>query len=157
MVKQDSIVRITQVLDALGLPRSSWYRPSMPASERKRPGPAARPIPEPIVRLVIYVAKLYPWYGYKKIAVICRRAPFFLRGSDHSKRSQHGCLKEKIFVATETIVFDFELFIGDRCGFIGNIARLRRFGSGKRTVDEPTRQQPHRTLHLQFQPGILCS
>lgn len=74
MVQEDSIVRITQVLEALGLPRSSWYRPSVPASERKRPGPAARPIPEPIVRVVIYMAELYPWYGYKKIAVICRRA-----------------------------------------------------------------------------------
>ena len=64
--------------------------------------------------------------------------------------------KKKFFVATEILVFDFELFIGDRCGFLGNIARWHRFGSGKRTVDEPTRQQRHRTLHLQFQPGILC-
>ena len=65
MVEQDSIVRITQILDALGLPRSSWYRPWVPASLRKRPGPVARPIPEPLVRLVITMAELYPWYGYK--------------------------------------------------------------------------------------------
>ncbi len=76
MLKQDSSVRISEVLDALGLPRSSWYRPSVPTSERKRPGPAARPIPESIVRRVIYMAEVYPWYGYKKIAVICRRAGY---------------------------------------------------------------------------------
>ena len=41
---------------------------------KKRPGPVREPIPPEIERIVIYYAKLYPWYGYKKIAVICRRA-----------------------------------------------------------------------------------
>jgi hypothetical protein len=76
MVNQDSIVRLTGILDALNIAHSSWYRKSIPASERKRPGPAAKPIPEHIVRVVILIAKLYPWYGYKKIAVICRRAGY---------------------------------------------------------------------------------
>ncbi len=74
MVNRDSIVRITGVLDALSIAHSSWYRKLVPSSERKRPGPAAKPISEHIVRAVIQTAEMYPWYGYKKIAVICRRA-----------------------------------------------------------------------------------
>jgi len=74
MANQSAIVRITCILNALGIARSSWYRKFIPASERKRPGPVRKPIPPEIERIVIYYAKLYPWYGYKKIAVICRRA-----------------------------------------------------------------------------------
>ena len=60
MVNQDSIVRITSVLDVLSIPHSSWYRESVAASERKRPGPAAKPIQEQIVRVVIHAAESYP-------------------------------------------------------------------------------------------------
>lgn len=74
MAKQNAIVRITSILDALGIAHSSWYRKIMPDSQGKRPGPARKPIPAEIERIVICYAKLYPWYGYKKIAVICRRA-----------------------------------------------------------------------------------
>ncbi len=74
MANQNTIVRITGILNALGIANSSWYRRFVPASERKRPGPARKPIPAEIERIVVYYAKLYPWYGYKKIAVICRRA-----------------------------------------------------------------------------------
>jgi len=74
MAKQSAIVRITGILNALDIARSSWYRKFIPASERKHPGPVRKPIPPEIERIVIYYAKLYPWYGYKKIAVICRRA-----------------------------------------------------------------------------------
>ena len=35
--------RCTEVLGHLGIATSSWYRPESP--ERKRPGPAPRPIP----------------------------------------------------------------------------------------------------------------
>ena len=74
MVNGDSIVRITGILDALNIAHSSWYHKPLPPSERKHPGPAAKPLDEQIVRIVIQTAELYPWYGYKKIAVICRRA-----------------------------------------------------------------------------------
>ena len=67
-------MRITGILDALIIAHSSWYHKPLPPSQRKRPGPAAKPIDEQIVRVVIQIAELYPWYGYKKIAVICRRA-----------------------------------------------------------------------------------
>jgi len=73
MADQNAIVRITCILDALDIARSSWYRKFVPALERKRPGPVRKSVPPEIERIVICYAKLYPWYGYKKIAVICRR------------------------------------------------------------------------------------
>jgi len=96
MVNQDSIVRITSVLDALNIAHSSWYRKPLPPSERKRPGPAAKPIPEHIVRVVIHTAELYPWYGYKKVAVICRRAGYKVKNR-HAYRvmDEYGLLHRR--------------------------------------------------------------
>ncbi len=34
-------------------------------------------------------------------------------------------MPQKIFVATEILVFDFELFIGGRCDLLGNGQRVR--------------------------------
>jgi putative transposase len=64
--------RCTEVLRHLGIVASSWYRPE--SAERKRPGPAPKPIPQEIVDAVITMATDNPWYGYKRIAVMCRRA-----------------------------------------------------------------------------------
>jgi len=102
MIAPDSMVRITHVLDALGLPHSSWYRPLVPACERKRPGPATQAIPEHLVRVVIYMAELYPWYGYKKIAVICRRAGYKVKNR-HAYRvmDEHGLLHRRRCSAAE--------------------------------------------------------
>jgi putative transposase len=96
MVHQESMVRITGVLDALSIARSSWYRKPPHLSERKRPGPAAKPLDEQIVRIVILTAELYPWYGYKKIAVICRRAGHKVKNR-HAYRvmSEHGLLHKR--------------------------------------------------------------
>jgi len=96
MVGKDSVVRITGVLDALSIAHSSWYRKSIPASERKRPGPARKPIAEQIVRVVVDTATLYPWYGYKKIAVICRRAGYKVKNR-HAWRvmAEHGLLQKR--------------------------------------------------------------
>jgi putative transposase len=66
-------VRITAVLDALGIACSCWYYQAIPKSEQKRPGPAPKPIPNDIVEVVRQNSESYPWYGYQKIAVICRR------------------------------------------------------------------------------------
>lgn len=65
--------RITGVLSALSIPASSWYRQPIPEAERRRPGPQAKPIPEEIVRAVLSMATENPWYGYQRIAVMCRR------------------------------------------------------------------------------------
>ena len=51
MANQNTIVRITGILNALGIANSSWYRKFVPASERKRPGPARKPIRPEIERL----------------------------------------------------------------------------------------------------------
>jgi putative transposase len=64
--------RCTEVLRHLGIATSSWYRPI--SAERKRPGPAPKPIPQEIVDAVLTMATDNPWYGYKRIAVMCRRA-----------------------------------------------------------------------------------
>jgi putative transposase len=66
--------RHTQVLKLLGIAVSSWYRPSLDESSRKRPGPPAKPIPDEVVQAVVTMATNNPWYGYKRIAVMCRRA-----------------------------------------------------------------------------------
>ena len=65
--------RLTRVLSALGLAASSWYSRSKPPEERKRPGPAPKPVPPEVEAWVLEAARTYPWWGYKKIAVICRR------------------------------------------------------------------------------------
>lgn len=96
MMVADATARFTRVLDALGVPRSSWYRPLVPATQRRRPGPAPRPIPESVVRVVLCMAKRYPWYGYKKIAVICRRAGYQVKNR-HAYRimNEHGLLHRR--------------------------------------------------------------
>jgi putative transposase len=67
-------VRLTGVLDALGVARSSWYRRPVPEDQRKPSGPAPKPIPDEVVQWVLDMALANPWYGYKKIAIMCRRA-----------------------------------------------------------------------------------
>ena len=74
MTKETEGSRLTRVLQALGVAASSWYcRPVDPKS-RKKPGPAPKPVPLDVVRWVVEMARRNPWYGYKKIAVMCRRA-----------------------------------------------------------------------------------
>jgi transposase InsO family protein len=70
----DGKLRRTRLLSALGIATSSWYRPSKPAEARRRPGPAPQPIVEAIRQAALAMALANPWYGYKRIAVMCRRA-----------------------------------------------------------------------------------
>jgi transposase InsO family protein len=65
--------RITEVLKALGVATSSWYRKPIPADQRRRPGPKPKPIPEAAEKAVVGMATENPWYGYQRIAVMCRR------------------------------------------------------------------------------------
>jgi transposase InsO family protein len=71
---QASRPRLMGLLDALGVARSSWYRTPVPEEQRKAPGPAPRSVPDEVVRWVLAMATANPWYGYKKIAILCRRA-----------------------------------------------------------------------------------
>ena len=73
MVATTPRIRLTGVLAALDVAVSSWYRKAVPEDQRRRPGPAPKPIPEPIVQAVVKMSQDNPWYGYKRIAVMCRR------------------------------------------------------------------------------------
>jgi transposase InsO family protein len=70
-VGEGRAVRLGGLLDALGVPRSSWYRQAVPAEQRKPPGPAPKPIPDDVIHWVVRMAVDNPWYGYKRIAVMC--------------------------------------------------------------------------------------
>jgi putative transposase len=67
-------LRRTRVLQALGVAPSSWYRRPVPVEQRRRPGPARRAIAEEVRQPILAMAVTNPWYGYKRIAVMCRRA-----------------------------------------------------------------------------------
>ncbi len=64
--------RRTQVLRYVGIATSSWYR--LPSEQPKRPGPKPQAVPAEVVTAVVAMATTNPWYGYKRIAVMCRRA-----------------------------------------------------------------------------------
>src|SRR6266705_3328177 len=67
-------LRRTRLLDALSIAASSWYRQPVAADQRRPPGPAPQPIAETVRQAVVTMALANPWYGYKRIAVMCRRA-----------------------------------------------------------------------------------
>jgi transposase InsO family protein len=73
MTSETQGARITRVLDALDVATSSWYRQPVPEDQRRRPGPKPSPIPPEIVEAVVNMATDNPWYGYQRIAVMCRR------------------------------------------------------------------------------------
>lgn len=73
MTLETAGVRLTGVLRALGIATSSWYRRPIPEDRRRRPGPPPRPIPQEVIDAVVKMATENPWYGYQRIAVMCRR------------------------------------------------------------------------------------
>jgi transposase InsO family protein len=66
------LARLHPVLTALGVPRSSWYRRRDEAG--RKPGPVPRPVAPELVQAIESTAGRYPWWGYKRIAVVLRRA-----------------------------------------------------------------------------------
>lgn len=96
----DSSARMTRVLPLLGIAPSSWYR--APVTEKKRPGPKPTPIPEEIVQAVVTMATENPWYGYKRIAVMCRRAGHAVNDRQaYTVMRDHGLLQRKKTRAAE--------------------------------------------------------
>ena len=65
--------RLTRVLRGLDVSASRWYAKSIPPGEQRRRGPRPKPVPRHIDDWVVKMAKTNPWYGYKRIAVMCRR------------------------------------------------------------------------------------
>jgi len=64
--------RLKTVLKELGIRQSTWYRKKVAESERRRPGPDRVEVPDTIAQLVKQTAQDNPWYGYHKIAIMCR-------------------------------------------------------------------------------------
>jgi transposase InsO family protein len=86
----DARLRRTRVLAELGVATSSWYRRAVPPEQRRRPGPAPQPIAEAVRQAVVAMATPNPWYGYKRIAVMCRRA-----GQGVTNKQAYRVMKEE--------------------------------------------------------------
>ena len=87
--------RQTQVLRLVGVASSSWHRPPR-EGERKRPGPARRMIAGEVVQAVVTMATTNPWYGYKRIAVMCRRALSAVKDREaYVVMKDHGLLQKR--------------------------------------------------------------
>ena len=78
--------RLKPLLRALGVASSTWYHQSAP--EPKRPGPAPKPLDEALKATVVDFAGKYPWWGYKRLAIVLRRA-----GHVVSKKFVHAVFK----------------------------------------------------------------
>ena len=66
--------RLTRVLRALDVVQSRWYVVPVAPEQRRRRGPKPRAVPPQVYAWVKEMAEKNPWYGYKRIAVMCRRA-----------------------------------------------------------------------------------
>ena len=82
--------RLTGVLRQLDAAASSWYHQPVSAERRKRPGPAPRPLAPEKTQAIERMATTNPWYGYQRIAVMCRRA-----GQAASDREVYRVMKER--------------------------------------------------------------
>jgi transposase InsO family protein len=87
--------RQTQVLRLVGIASSSWHRVPR-AGQRKRPGPPRRPIADTVIAAVVAMATANPWYGYKRIAVMCRRAGSIVKDREaYVVMKDHGLLQKR--------------------------------------------------------------
>jgi putative transposase len=64
--------RTKAVLRAVGVAPSTWYRRA--EAEPKRPGPPPKPLDEGLKATVVSFATMYPWWGYKRLTIVLRRA-----------------------------------------------------------------------------------
>lgn len=87
MIEEDrKQVRLKSLLGALGVAPSSWYH--RPNASPKKPGPAPRPLDTALRAKVIEFAHRYPWWGYKRLAIVMRRA-----GVEVSKKFVYAVFK----------------------------------------------------------------
>lgn len=91
MTAADGAVRFVQVLNQIGIPKSNWYRkPGETLKPKAKPGPMISNIEPELVDVVVGMALEFPWYGYKRIAVMCRRCGF-----EVSNRQAYRIMKKK--------------------------------------------------------------
>jgi len=63
----------------------------------QRQSPAAKPVPDQIVQAVVAMATENPWYGYKRIAVMCRRADHGGKNAQaYRVMKDHGLLQKRL-------------------------------------------------------------
>jgi hypothetical protein len=88
--------RLTKVLGALGVVQSRWYVLPVAEEQRRKRGPKPKEVPPHIYAWVKGMATANPWYGFKRIAVMCRRAgqPVKNRQAEAVKR-RHGLLQKR--------------------------------------------------------------
>jgi len=83
------------VLRLIGVAPSSWHRVPR-QGERQRPGPPPGPLSEEVVSAVVAMATAHPWYGYKKIAIMCRRAGHAVKDREaYGVMRDHGLLQKR--------------------------------------------------------------
>jgi putative transposase len=88
--------RLTAVLKALGLATSCWYYTAVPAEKRRRPGPPLKPVDPQVEAWVIAMATINPWYGYQRIAVMCRREGWRVKNREaYRVMKKHGLLQQR--------------------------------------------------------------
>ena len=66
-------VRLKQLLCWLGVARSSWYGRRSGEEPRRPPGRKPKVIDPALAAAIEALAQRYPWWGYKRIAIIARR------------------------------------------------------------------------------------
>lgn len=88
--------RLTAVLKALDLTPSRWYYTAVPAEQRRPSGPPAKPLDPQVESWVVAMATANPWYGYKRIAVMCRREGQPVKNREaYRVMKRHGLLQQK--------------------------------------------------------------
>lgn len=94
-LKEQPRPRLTSLLQWLSLQSSSWYHAPQPPDRRRRPGPPPRAVPAEIEQAVVAMATANPWYGYKRIAVMCRRAGQVVTNRQcYAVMKRHGLLQK---------------------------------------------------------------
>lgn len=78
--------RLNRVLKALGVGRTAWYERQK--GEPKKPGRKPKPVPEELAEAIRALAREFPWWGYKRIAVVARR-----RGLSVSNKQVYKVMK----------------------------------------------------------------
>ena len=78
MIKQEQSefpgARLKPILKWVGIAPSTWYANEEPPLPPKRRGPARRELDPDMRREVVAFATRFPWWGYKRLAVVMRRA-----------------------------------------------------------------------------------
>ena len=138
----DVALRRTRVLKALSIATSSWYRQPIAPEQRRRPGPPPRPIAESIRQDVVAMAVSNPWYGYKRIAVMCRRAGQAVQDRQaYVVMRQEGLLHKPrplTLVALKAVEHAIDMARYARSALAWNAARLVQHEGGRVFVDDET-------------------